>query len=49
LFCKFLPVIAMAEVKTVMPQAHDIHHEPGEPYNPDEDRTDYRPDEGGYQ
>jgi len=44
LFCKFLPVLAMAEVKTVMPQAHDIHHEPGEAYNPDEDQTDYRPD-----
>ncbi len=44
LFCKFLPVIAMAEIKTVMPQAHDIEHEPGEPYNPDEDQADYRPD-----
>ena len=22
LFCRFLPVVAMAEVKTVMPQAH---------------------------
>ncbi len=44
LFCKFLPVIAMAEIKTVMPQAHDIQHEPGEPYNPDEGQADYRPD-----
>jgi molybdopterin-containing oxidoreductase family membrane subunit len=26
LFCKFLPVVAMAEVKTVMPQAHAHHH-----------------------
>lgn len=44
LFCKFLPVVAMAEIKTVMPQAHDIVHEPGEPHNPDEDQADYRPD-----
>jgi Ni/Fe-hydrogenase subunit HybB-like protein len=44
LFCKFLPVIAMAEIKTVMPQAHDITHEPGEPYNPDEGQADYRHD-----
>ena len=44
LFCKFLPVIAMAEIKTVMPQAHDIKHEPGEPYNPDEGQADYRHD-----
>ncbi len=27
LFCRFLPMIAMAEVKTVMPQAHAHHHE----------------------
>ncbi|MDP9173040.1 MAG: polysulfide reductase NrfD [Planctomycetota bacterium] len=40
LFCRFLPVVAMAEVKTVMPQAH-IHGGHG----PDEHRADYRPDE----
>ncbi len=49
LFCKFLPVIAMAEVKTVMPQAHDIVHDPDEPYNPDEDQADYRPDRPHYE
>ena len=44
LFSKFLPVVAMAEIKTVMPQAHDIVHEPDEPFNPDEAQADYRPD-----
>ena len=35
LFCRFLPMVAMAEVKTVMPQAHgDAHHK----------RSDYQPD-----
>jgi molybdopterin-containing oxidoreductase family membrane subunit len=29
LFCRFLPMIAMAEVKTVMPQAHAHHGEKG--------------------
>jgi molybdopterin-containing oxidoreductase family membrane subunit len=29
LFCRFLPVVAMAEVKAVLPQAHDGH--PGAP------------------
>ena len=28
LFCKFLPVVAIFEVKTVMPQAHAGHHPP---------------------
>jgi len=42
LFCKFLPVVAMAEVKTVMPQAHVHSHEKGDE---DSKRTDYRPDE----
>ena len=42
LFCKFLPMIAMAEVKTVMPQSHAHSH----PHpTPDMQRTDYRPDE----
>jgi molybdopterin-containing oxidoreductase family membrane subunit len=40
LFLKFLPIIAMAEVKTVMPAAHAHGHE-----SPDEERVDYRPDE----
>jgi len=40
LFCRFLPVVAMAEVKTVMPQAHA--HVRG---RPDIHRADYGPDE----
>jgi molybdopterin-containing oxidoreductase family membrane subunit len=40
LFCRFLPVVAMAEVKTVMPQAH-VHG--GDQH--DAHRADYRPDE----
>jgi molybdopterin-containing oxidoreductase family membrane subunit len=40
LFCRYLPVVAMAEVKTVMPQAH-----PHGGRTEDERRTDYRPDE----
>jgi molybdopterin-containing oxidoreductase family membrane subunit len=40
LFCRFLPTVAMAEVKTLMPQAH-AHH----PSGPDARRADYRPDE----
>lgn len=42
LFLKFLPIIAMAEVKTVMPEAHAHGHDP------DERRTDYRPDENAF-
>ena len=42
LFLKFLPIIAMAEVKTVMPEAHAHGH------TPDEQRTDYRPDENAF-
>ena len=30
LFCRFLPVVAMAEVKTVMPQAHPHHGHDGD-------------------
>jgi len=41
LFCKYLPTVAMAEVKTVLPQAH-AH---GGHLGPDAKRTDYRPDE----
>jgi molybdopterin-containing oxidoreductase family membrane subunit len=41
LFCRYLPTVAMAEVKTVMPQAH-AHGPHG---GPDAHRTDYRPDE----
>ncbi len=39
LFCRFLPVVAMAEVKTVMPEAH-AHGEGG-----DSKKSDYWPDE----
>lgn len=35
LFCRFLPMVAMAEVKTVMPHAH-AHHPRQFDYNPDE-------------
>ncbi len=35
LFCRFLPVVAMAEVKTIMPAAHPKHGP---------DRYDYQPD-----
>jgi molybdopterin-containing oxidoreductase family membrane subunit len=42
LFCRFLPVVAMAEVKTVMPQAHT---HPRDEHDHDAKRTDYRPDE----
>ncbi|MCC7146288.1 MAG: polysulfide reductase NrfD [Phycisphaeraceae bacterium] len=35
LFCRFLPMVAMAEVKTVMPAAHATHGP---------DRYDYQPD-----
>jgi len=44
LFLKFLPTIAMAEVKTVMPAAHP-HTGPGGTMRPDEMATDYRSDE----
>jgi molybdopterin-containing oxidoreductase family membrane subunit len=43
LFCRFLPVVAMAEVKTVMPQAHP-HSGPGGTSTHDEKRSDYWPD-----
>ncbi len=45
LFLRFLPVVAMAEVKTVMPEAH-AHSGPGGKSLPEEQRSDYWPDEG---
>ncbi len=44
LFCRFLPVVAMAEVKSVMPEAHAHTHEHDEASG-DEHRSDYYPDE----
>jgi molybdopterin-containing oxidoreductase family membrane subunit len=44
LFVRFLPVVAMAEVKTVMPQAH-LHPEKHDEFSGDELHTDYRPGE----
>ena len=41
LFCRFLPVVAMAEVKSIMPQAH-AH---GPDATADSRRSDYWPDE----
>ena len=43
LFCRFLPVIAMAEVKTVMPESHAHGH--GEHEGDSVTRSDYHPDE----
>lgn len=43
LFCRFLPMVAMAEVKTVMPHA-DAHAHPHE-HVPATRRFDYNPDE----
>jgi molybdopterin-containing oxidoreductase family membrane subunit len=43
LFCRFLPVVAIAEVKTVMPQAHAHSGAHGESLL-DEKRSDYWPD-----
>jgi len=44
LFCRFLPIVAMAEVKSIMEEAHPHHDEP-EKQTADEGRGDYRPDE----
>ncbi len=44
LFIRFGPVVAMAEVKTVMPEAH-AHSGPGGTSLPDEKKSDYWPDE----
>jgi Ni/Fe-hydrogenase subunit HybB-like protein len=43
LFCRFLPTVAMAEVKTIMPQAHAHGHD--HDLGSDVHKTDYRPDE----
>jgi molybdopterin-containing oxidoreductase family membrane subunit len=43
LFCRFLPVVAMAEVKTVLPQAHPSHTG-DELGDADAKRFDYWPD-----
>ncbi len=43
LFCRYLPMVAMAEVKTVMPQAHA--HPEKHPKSKDLHRFDYQPDE----
>lgn len=37
LFCRFLPMVAMAEVKTVMPQAHGVAEHQRADYQPDPD------------
>lgn len=45
LFCRYLPMVAMAEVKTVMPEAHAHPHK--HPTMRDLHRFDYQPDEHG--
>src|SRR5690348_12175934 len=42
LFCRFLPVVAIAEVKTVLPEAHMHGH--GADVHGDQRKADYRPD-----
>jgi len=44
LFCRFLPIVAIAEVKSVTKEAHAHHDEPHK-QTADEARADYRPDE----
>ncbi len=44
LFCRFLPTVAMAEVKTVMPQAH-VNPGVQKQYSENDKRSDYWPDE----
>ena len=44
LFMRFLPVVAMAEVKSIMPEAHPHHDEPHKQSH-DEARGDFQPDE----
>ncbi|HEX2973648.1 MAG TPA: NrfD/PsrC family molybdoenzyme membrane anchor subunit [Tepidisphaeraceae bacterium] len=46
LFCRFLPMVAMAEVKTVMPGAHSHSGAHGQSTR-DEKKSDYWPDEAG--
>jgi molybdopterin-containing oxidoreductase family membrane subunit len=43
LFCRFLPMIAMAEVKTVLPQAHP--HAAHPELHGNQTRFDFQPDE----
>ncbi len=45
LFCRFLPVVAMAEVKTVMPQAHAHHDDEADGIHHDLHKSDFQPDE----
>ena len=44
LFCRFLPIVAMAEVKSILPEAHAHPHD-DEHRTPDMTRGDYGPDE----
>jgi molybdopterin-containing oxidoreductase family membrane subunit len=46
LFCRFLPVVAMAEVKTCLPEAHPHLHGAGAH---DAKKMDYRPDSKVHQ
>ncbi|MCC7408242.1 MAG: hypothetical protein IT442_09230, partial [Phycisphaeraceae bacterium] len=48
LFCRFLPMVAMAELKTVMPQAHASHGPDRYDYQPDPDHSDAQPAAGGH-
>ncbi|HZL34801.1 MAG TPA: NrfD/PsrC family molybdoenzyme membrane anchor subunit [Tepidisphaeraceae bacterium] len=45
LFCRFLPVVAIAEVKTVMPQAHAHPAEHAGHISRDVRKSDFQPDE----
>jgi molybdopterin-containing oxidoreductase family membrane subunit len=46
LFCRFLPVVAIAEVKTVIPQAHGHVRDPEHPEDHrDAGKSDFQPDE----
>jgi molybdopterin-containing oxidoreductase family membrane subunit len=44
LFCRFMPIVAIAEVKSVTKEAHAHHDEPHK-QTADQARADYRPDE----
>ena len=43
LFCRFLPMVAMAEVKSIMPEAHLTRH--GHGHHTDAAKSDYNPGE----
>jgi molybdopterin-containing oxidoreductase family membrane subunit len=45
LFCRFLPVVAMAEVKTVTPQAHGHTGDHADGSHHDVRKSDFQPDE----